>query len=78
MALMQTPPAEIGADAADFNLPGTDGKNHTLASVRGKNGLLVMFICNHCPYVQKVLDKIIRHGGGVKSTRDWRDCDFFK
>jgi peroxiredoxin len=41
-------------------LPGTDGPRHALDAVRGPNGLLVMFICNHCPYVKAVLDKIIR------------------
>jgi len=39
---------------------GVDGKRHTLESARGKNGLLVMFICNHCPYVKSVRDRIIR------------------
>jgi hypothetical protein len=37
-----------------------DGKRHTLASARGPNGLLVMFICNHCPYVKAVIDRIVR------------------
>lgn len=46
--------------APEFELPGTDGAKHTLASVAGKNGTLVMFICNHCPYVLAILDRIIR------------------
>ena len=50
----------FGWKAVDFDLPGVDGKRHTLASVRGPNGLLVMFICNHCPYVKAVLDRIVR------------------
>jgi len=50
----------FGWNAVDFDLPGVDGKRHTLASVRGANGLLVMFICNHCPYVKAVLDRIVR------------------
>jgi len=41
-------------------LKGTDGKHYRLADVRGAKGTLVMFICNHCPYVQAVLDDIIR------------------
>ena len=49
-----------GTVAPPFDLPGTDGRNHTLASVRGKNGTVVMFICSHCPYVKAVLDKIVR------------------
>ncbi len=50
----------FGWKAADFDLPGVDGKRHSLANARGPNGLLVMFICNHCPYVKAVLDRIVR------------------
>ncbi|MBI2754934.1 MAG: thioredoxin family protein [Betaproteobacteria bacterium] len=53
----------FGWKAVDFDLPGVDGKRHTLASARGPNGLLVMFICNHCPYVKAVLDRIVRDCG---------------
>ena len=60
MASTPTPVCDFGWPAVDFALPGTDGKTHTLASARGQNGLLVMFICNHCPYVKAVLDRIIR------------------
>jgi peroxiredoxin len=51
---------QLGWKAAPFKLPGVDGRNHTLESARGRNGLVVMFICNHCPYVQAVIDKIVR------------------
>jgi len=51
---------QIGWKAAAFDLEGTDGRRHRLAEARGPNGTLVMFICNHCPYVQAVLDDIIR------------------
>jgi peroxiredoxin len=44
----------------DFALKGTDGRTYALADVSGENGTLVMFICNHCPYVQAVIDRIIR------------------
>jgi peroxiredoxin len=60
MALMQTPQAELGWQAPDFSLIGTDNKPYNLNSIKGPNGLLVMFICNHCPYVRAILDKIIR------------------
>ena len=53
-------PAELGWKAQTFDLLGVDGKRHTLESVRGRNGVLVMFICNHCPYVKAVIDKIVR------------------
>lgn len=60
MASLETPVCEFGWEAIDFDLPGVDGKRYNLASVKGKNGLLVMFICNHCPYVKAVRDRIIR------------------
>jgi len=60
MVRTETPVCEFNQPALDFSLPGTDGKTHTLRSVRGPKGLLVMFICNHCPYVQSVRDRIIR------------------
>src|SRR5919106_1912111 len=46
--------------AAQFDLPGVDGKRHSPASARGDKGLVVMFICNHCPYVKAVIDRIVR------------------
>lgn len=53
-------PRANGWPAAGFDLPGTDARHHTLDTARGPNGLVVMFICNHCPYVKVVLDKIVR------------------
>ncbi len=60
MVSTPTPVCAFGWRAVDFDLPGVDGKRHGLASARGPNGLLVMFICNHCPYVKAVLDRIVR------------------
>lgn len=68
-----TPPVcDFGWRAPDFSLPATDGRTYTLADVAGPNGTLVMFICNHCPYVQAVLTRILRdaadlaaHGIGI-------------
>ncbi len=60
MVSTPTPVCAFGWRAVDFDLPGVDGKRHSLASARGPNGLLVMFICNHCPYVKAVLDRIVR------------------
>ncbi len=58
---MPIPPVcEFGWKAVDFDLPATDGRRYRLADVRGANGALVMFICNHCPYVKAVIDRIIR------------------
>ena len=60
MAALHPPICDFGAAASDFSLPGVDGKHWTLADCRGPRGLLVMFICNHCPYVQAVITRIIR------------------
>ena len=66
MASLQPPLCNFGWNARPFNLLGVDGKQHTLESARGKNGLLVMFICNHCPYVKSIRDKIIRDAAELK------------
>lgn len=55
-----TPICDFGWKAPDFDLPGTDGRRHTLAGSAGPKGLLVMFLCNHCPYVKAVLERIVR------------------
>ena len=56
-----TPPVcDFGRPAADFSLPATDGKTYSLADLKGPNGLVVAFICNHCPYVLAVIDRIVR------------------
>jgi peroxiredoxin len=60
MASTPTPVCNFGWHAAAFDLPGVDGKRHSLESARGPNGLLVMFICNHCPYVKAVIHRIVR------------------
>jgi peroxiredoxin len=60
MVSTPSPVCDFGRKAIDFDLPGVDGKRHTLASAAGPNGLLVMFICNHCPYVKAVIDRIVR------------------
>lgn len=60
MASTPTPVCDFGWPAPAFDLPGVDGKRHTLATARGANGLLVAFICNHCPYVKAILDRLIR------------------
>ncbi|MGI9502826.1 MAG: thioredoxin family protein [Geminicoccaceae bacterium] len=56
-----TPPVcNFGEKAKPFELIATDGKSYTLDDVRGPKGTLVMFICNHCPYVKSILDRIVR------------------
>lgn len=51
---------QLGTPAPDFALPGVDGQIWTRDRCRGPNGLLVVFMCNHCPYVQAALDRIVR------------------
>ena len=60
MVRLETPVCDFGWKAPDFNLPGVDGRTHTLRGSAGANGLLVMFICNHCPYVKAVIHRIVR------------------
>lgn len=60
MVRTQTPVCEFGKPAIDFALPGTDGKVWTLEQCRGPRGLLVMFICNHCPFVQAIRERLVR------------------
>jgi len=67
MVALETPVCDFGAVAPDFSLPGVDGRTWTLADCRGPNGLLVMFICNHCPYVQAIRDRLVR------DTRELRE-----
>ena len=56
-----TPPiCDFGWQAPDFSLPGVDGKPYTLADIQGENGTLVVFMCNHCPYVLAILERLIR------------------
>jgi peroxiredoxin len=59
--------AALGAKAPDFALEGTDGRTYRLADVRGGGATLVTFICNHCPYVQAVLDDIVRDAAELQS-----------
>ncbi|MDT8370905.1 MAG: thioredoxin family protein [Gammaproteobacteria bacterium] len=66
MVSLETPVCDFGLPAIDFSLPGTDGKIWTLDDCRGENGLLVMFICNHCPYVKAILDRLVRDTNELK------------
>ncbi|WP_207478460.1 thioredoxin family protein [Arenibaculum pallidiluteum] len=55
-----TPICDFGWKARDFSLLGVDDRRWTLSDVRGRNGTLVMFICNHCPYVKAIVDRLVR------------------
>ncbi|MDZ4791277.1 MAG: thioredoxin family protein [Hyphomicrobiales bacterium] len=59
--MASSPPiCDFGWKASDFSLLATDGVTHNLTSAAGSNGLLMMFICNHCPYVKAVIGRIVR------------------
>ncbi|MFZ7089876.1 thioredoxin family protein [Primorskyibacter sp. 2E233] len=59
--MADTPPVcDFGWQAPDFTLPATDGRRLSLSEIKGPNGTLVIFMCNHCPYVLAILDRILR------------------
>ena len=62
-----TPVCDFGWEAPAFTLPGVDGKTYSLERLRGPNGTLVMFICNHCPYVKAVIDRIVRDASELRA-----------
>jgi len=67
MVSLETPVCDFDLAAIDFSLPGVDGKTWSLQDCVGEKGLLVMFICNHCPYVQAIRERIVRDTLELKS-----------
>ena len=63
---VETPICDFGWKAPDFTLPATDGKVWALADIRGPKGTLIMFICNHCPYVRGVIERIVREASALQ------------
>ncbi len=59
MVRMTTPPVETGQKLPDFELPGVDGQHWSVQKAMGENGLVVMFICNHCPYVKSIQERLV-------------------
>ena len=73
MTLTKTPICNFGEKAKDFNLLSTENKKVSLENVKGERGTLIMFICNHCPYVKAVIKDIVQdvkflESLGIKST----------
>ena len=66
MVSLETPTCEFNLLAINFLLPGTDGRTWTLDDCCGENGVLVMFICNHCPYVKAILNRLVRDTDELK------------
>jgi peroxiredoxin len=67
MTLLTTPPLVHDFTAKDFNLLGTDGNYHSLHSCLQPNGLVIVFMCNHCPYVQAIIQKMIRDSDKLRN-----------
>ena len=67
MAAVQNPICDFGWKARDFSLRGVDGKTYALKDVRGPKGTLVVFICNHCPYVRAVIGRLVEEAGALKA-----------
>ena len=65
MALVQNPICEFGWKARDFSLKATDGNTYALNDVRGAKGTLIVFICNHCPYVRCVIDRLVEEANAL-------------
>ena len=61
------PVCDFGWQAVDATLPGIDGKPHSILGQAGPNGLVVVFICNHCPYVKAVISRIVRDANDLKA-----------
>jgi len=66
MALTAAGICNFGWKARDFKLKGIDGKSYALADVRGPKGTLVAFICNHCPYVRAVIERLVKEATALK------------
>ena len=69
----ETPICNFGWTAEDFNLKGTDEQYYTLESIKGSKATLVMFICNHCPYVKAVIEEVVQdckklESNGIKAV----------
>ena len=67
MVSLQPPVCDFGQPVIDFDLPGVDGKTWRMQDCMGENGLLVMFICNHCPYVKAILERLVRDTRELKA-----------
>ena len=57
---------QFGWKAGDFDLPAVDGKTYSLVDVRGPNGTVVAFICNHCPYVKGIVDRMVEEAEALR------------
>ena len=63
--LLDTPICDFGWKAPEFSLPDVDGKLYNLADSMGENGLVIAFICNHCPYVKAIIDRLVEDAASL-------------
>jgi len=66
--LLDTPICDFGWQAPAFTLAEPDGQKHTLSELMGENGLLIAFICNHCPYVKAIIDRLVEDAGILRKS----------
>ena len=66
MTLTKTPICDFGKKAESFELKSIENKIVSLNDVKGKNGTLIMFICNHCPYVKAVINDVVNDSNVLK------------
>tara|TARA_Y100001958_G_C21177591_1_gene508077 strand:- start:807 stop:1361 length:555 start_codon:yes stop_codon:yes gene_type:complete len=66
MVLTKTPICNFGEKAHNFDLKGIDGKSYSLKDCVGKRGIIIMFICNHCPYVKAIVNDIVKDTNSLK------------
>jgi len=66
MVLLKSNPGEIGSSIIDFELKGVDGKIYSLDSFASKSVIVLIFMCNHCPYVQAVIERFVKLQSGFK------------
>ena len=64
---VETPICDFGWKAPTFSLPAVDGKIYSIEDLKRDKGTLVMFICNHCPYVKSVIDRIVRDANELEA-----------
>ena len=65
--MSEAPAADrLGTPARDFRLPATDGKSYVLADIAGAKGTVIVFICNHCPYVKASIHRIVAEAKALR------------
>lgn len=67
MALMQTDPCNFTFKATEFNLMNVDGKTYSLTDIKRDKGILIMFICNHCPYVKAIIHDLVEDAKKIQN-----------